>query len=40
MAKTWPGGGDGRIVEVRPVVDHSAEIAEARARMSETPANG
>ena len=23
MAKTWPGGGDGRIVEVRPVVEHS-----------------
>ena len=23
MAKTWPGGGDSRIVEVRPVVDHS-----------------
>jgi len=23
MAKTWPGGGDGRIVEVRPVIDHS-----------------
>ncbi len=23
MAKTWPGGGEGRIVEVRPVVDHS-----------------
>jgi hypothetical protein len=40
MAKTWPGGGDGRIVEVRPVVDHSAEIEESRARMSETPANG
>ena len=37
MAKAWPGGG---IVEVRPVVDHSAEIEESRARMSETPANG
>jgi hypothetical protein len=22
MAKTWPGGGDSRIVEVRPVIDH------------------
>ena len=22
MAKSWPGGGDGRIVEVRPVVEH------------------
>jgi hypothetical protein len=22
MAKTWPGGGDGRIVEVRPVIEH------------------
>ena len=22
MAKTWPGGGDGRMVEVRPVVEH------------------
>ena len=21
MAKTWPGGGEGRIVEVRPVVE-------------------
>src|SRR6202521_2969769 len=33
MAKVWPGGGEGRIVEVRPVVDHSAEIEESRARM-------
>lgn len=40
MAKTWPGGGEGRIVEVRPVVDHSAEIEESRARMSEPPAKG
>src|SRR5258708_7731351 len=40
MAKVWPGGGEDRIVEVRPVVDHSAEIEESRARMSETPANG
>src|ERR1700687_5158706 len=32
MAKAWPGGG---IVEVRPVVDHSSEIEESRARMSE-----
>src|ERR1700682_2258934 len=23
MAKTWPGGGEGRIVEVRPVVEHA-----------------
>jgi hypothetical protein len=23
MAKTWPGGGDGRIVEVRPVIEHA-----------------
>ncbi|MHB8587286.1 MAG: YciI family protein [Candidatus Dormibacteraceae bacterium] len=23
LAKTWPGGGEGRIVEVRPVVEHS-----------------
>jgi hypothetical protein len=23
MAKTWPGGGDGRIVEVRPVAHYS-----------------
>jgi hypothetical protein len=22
MAKTWPGGGPGRIVEVRPVIEH------------------
>jgi hypothetical protein len=22
MAKSWPGGGDGRIVEVRPVIEH------------------
>lgn len=22
MAKTWPGGGESRIVEVRPVVEH------------------
>ena len=40
MAKVWPGGGEDRIVEVRPVVDHSAEIEESRTRMSETPANG
>src|SRR5258708_4194085 len=40
MAKVWPGGGEDRIVEVRPVVDHSAEIEETRVRMSETPANG
>jgi hypothetical protein len=23
MAKTWPGGSEGRIVEIRPVVEHS-----------------
>ncbi len=23
MAKAWPGGGENRIVEVRPVIDHS-----------------
>jgi hypothetical protein len=23
MAKTWPGGADSRVVEVRPVIDHS-----------------
>src|ERR1700682_4511079 len=40
MAKTWPGGGERRIVEVRPVIDHSAEIEEARTRNSETTANG
>jgi hypothetical protein len=40
MAKTWPGGGERRIVEVRPVIDHSAEIEESRARNSETTANG
>ena len=40
MAKTWPGGGERRIVEVRPVIDHSAEIDESRARNSETTANG
>jgi hypothetical protein len=40
MAKSWPGGGERRIVEVRPAVDHSVEIEEARARISETTANG
>jgi hypothetical protein len=24
MAKTWPGGGDGRIVEIRPVIEQHA----------------
>jgi hypothetical protein len=23
MAKTWPGGAESRVVEVRPVIDHS-----------------
>jgi hypothetical protein len=23
MAKTWPGGSEGRVVEVRPVVEHA-----------------
>jgi hypothetical protein len=41
MAKSWPGGGEGRVVEVRPVVDHSAEIEQSRAaRPSEFPTNG
>ncbi|HEX9476540.1 MAG TPA: YciI family protein [Candidatus Dormibacteraeota bacterium] len=37
MAKGWPAGA----VEVRPVVDHSADIEQAETRrLSDAPANG
>jgi len=37
MAKAWPAGA----VEVRPVVDHSAEIEQSEARrLSDTAKNG
>src|SRR5216684_2130791 len=37
MAKGWPAGA----VEVRPVVDHSADIEQAEIRrLSDAPANG
>jgi len=36
MAKAWPAGA----VEVRPVVDHSAEIEQSQARLADTAKNG
>src|SRR5712691_6216553 len=36
MAKTWPAGA----VEVRPVVDHSAEIEQSQARHADGAKNG
>src|ERR1700674_1327518 len=36
MAKTWPAGA----VEVRPVVEHSAEIEQSQARLADTAKNG
>ena len=36
MAKAWPAGA----VEVRPVVDHSADIEQSQARLADTAKNG
>ncbi len=36
MAKAWPAGA----VEVRPVVDHSAEIEQSQARHADGAKNG
>jgi hypothetical protein len=36
MAKAWPAGA----VEVRPVVDHSAEIEQSQARLADGAKNG
>jgi hypothetical protein len=36
MAKAWPAGA----VEVRPVVDHSADIEQSQARLADSAKNG
>jgi hypothetical protein len=36
MAKAWPAGA----VEVRPVVDHTADIEQSQARLADTAKNG